>query len=61
LKPGFAVEVAGRTHDRGFVIDHEVFHQKGTPAPSGEATWVYWVAGGLIRHAWTLKPPPAAP
>ena len=61
LKPGFAVEVAGRTHDRGFVIDHEVFHQEGTPAPSGEATWVYWVAGGLIRHAWTLKPPPAAP
>jgi len=61
LAPGSTVEVARRMEDRGFVIDHEVFREEGTPAPTGEATWVYWVAGGLIRRAWTLKPPPHAP
>jgi hypothetical protein len=59
LKPGFTVEVTRRMQDGGFVIDHEVFHQQGLQTPTGQATWVYWVAGGLIRHAWTLRPPQA--
>jgi hypothetical protein len=61
LKPGFSVEVARRIHDGGFVVDHEVFRNEKAPAPTGQATWVYWVTGGLIRHAWALEPPPQAP
>ena len=61
LDPGLWVDVASRIRDGSFVVDHEVFRKRGAQAPTGEATWVYWVTGGWIRHAWTLKPPPKAP
>jgi hypothetical protein len=61
LEPGFSIEIARRIHDGDFVVDHEVFRNAKGEAPVGRATWVYWVTGGLIRHAWTLKPKPRAP
>lgn len=61
LKPGFRVEVARRIHDGSFVVDHEVFHEEGIGKPTGQATWIYWVTGGLIRHAWVLESPPRNP
>lgn len=61
LAPGSSIEIAHRIHDGGFVVDHEVFRNAKGRAPVGRATWVYWVTGGLIRRAWTLKPTPAAP
>jgi hypothetical protein len=56
LEPSFSVEITRRIHDGAFVIDHEVFRNA-----KGQAPWVYWVTGGLIRNAWTLKPKPPAP
>jgi hypothetical protein len=61
LKAGFSVDISKRISAGAFVIDHEVFHQEGQAKPTGDATWVYWVAGGLIRHAWSLESPPKSP
>lgn len=61
LEPGFSIEIARRIHDGVFVVDHEVFRNAKGQAPIGRATWAYWVTGGLIRRAWTLKPTPPAP
>jgi hypothetical protein len=61
LEPGFSIGIARRIHDGAFVVDEEVFRNPKGEAPVGRATWVYWVTGGLIRHAWTLKPKPPVP
>jgi hypothetical protein len=61
LEPGFSIGIARRIHDGAFVVDEEVFRNAKGEAPVGRATWVYWVTGGLIRHAWTLKPKPPVP
>ncbi len=52
------VKVESRVADGAFVVDHERF-QDGDGKPQGQATWIYHVTGGLIRHAWVLRPPPA--
>ena len=54
--PGFFVRVESRIAEGAFVVDHEHF-QDSTGGSRGHATWIYHVAGGLIRHAWVLREP----
>ena len=53
---GFTVHVESRIAEGAFVVDHEHF-QDPTGSNQGHATWIYHVAGGLIRHAWVLRRP----
>lgn len=55
---GITVTVESRIADGAFAIDHEHF-QAPDGKREGHATWIYHVAGGLIRHAWVLRQPEA--
>jgi hypothetical protein len=53
---GFRVTVESRMTDGPFIVDHEHFQNAGGVS-QGHATWIYHVAGGLIRRAWVLRRP----
>jgi hypothetical protein len=49
-----SVQVESRIADGAFIVDHEHF-QDSAGRSQGHATWIYQVAGGLIRYAWVLR------
>jgi hypothetical protein len=61
LPPDFRITVEPRVVEGQIVIDQE--HFAGMPAGRRQATWMYLVRNGLIRHAWVVdgEPPPATP
>ena len=58
--PGFKVQIASRIADGPYVVDFEKF-TNATGQLEGQATWIYLVTGGLIRRAWSMRPPRRAP
>jgi len=60
VAPGSRVRIVQRTVDLAFVLDHEQF-VNAEGGVEGRASWLYLVTGGLIRRAWELVQPGAAP
>jgi hypothetical protein len=56
LPAGFTVRVTSRIADGSFVVDFEQFTDSAG-SPNGQATWIYYVGGGQIQHAWSLRQP----
>ena len=56
IPAGYTVTVAARIVDGAFVTDHELFPNADGSA-GGRATWVYYVTGGQIQRAWTMRQP----
>ena len=52
LPPEFHIDVRPRIVEGRLVVDKE--HFTGMPGGRDQATWLYEVAGGLIRRAWRL-------
>ena len=60
LPTGYMVRVVSRIVDGAFVTDLELF-AKPDGSPDGQATWIYYVTGGQIQHAWSLRQPHMQP
>lgn len=56
MPAGYTVRVVSRIVDGAFVTDLESF-AKPDGSPDGQATWIYYVTGGQVQRAWSLRQP----